>query len=76
MRTPEGVEIGRGRVVGAFRKATGSQNLDECVEVAPLDNGGRAVRDTKDRGNGPTLYFTRGEWRKFIDGVKDGQFDV
>lgn len=73
-----GVEVGKymPMVVGPFVKATGSStNADECVEVAPLDGGGRAVRDTKDRG-GPTLYFTRNEWLRFVDGVKAGEFDI
>jgi hypothetical protein len=69
-----GVEIGRGRIVGAFRKASGSQNIDECVEVAPLDNGGRAVRDSKDRA-GAVLYFTAGEWTAFLAGARQGEFD-
>ncbi|WP_433519999.1 DUF397 domain-containing protein [Nonomuraea sp. CA-143628] len=33
-----------------------------------------AVRDSKDRG-GPLLTFTPGEWRAFLGGVKDGEFD-
>ena len=40
-----------------------------CVEVAPLPEGGRAVRDSKDAG-GPVLRFTAEQWRAFIGGVK------
>jgi uncharacterized protein DUF397 len=47
----------------------------DCVEVAHLDDGGRAVRDTKDGGAGPVLLFTSSEWRAFVAGVKDGEFD-
>jgi Domain of unknown function (DUF397) len=47
----------------------------ECVEVADLPDGGRLVRDTKDHGRGPVLRFTAGEWRAFVLGVKDGEFD-
>jgi hypothetical protein len=46
-----------------------------CVEVADLADGGRAVRDSKDRGAGPILSFTAEEWRAFVAGVKDGEFD-
>lgn len=67
--------MSKGQVIGPFRKASGSENIDECVEVAPLDNGGRAVRDSKDPA-GPALHFTRGEWRRFLDGVRDGEFDL
>lgn len=50
-------------------------NGGQCVEVADLPDGGRAVRDTKDRGTGPVLLFTPTEWQAFIAGVKDGEFD-
>ncbi len=46
----------------------------ECVEVAFLDGGHVGVRDSKDR-SGPALVFTPGEWRAFIGGAKDGEFD-
>ncbi|MEU8267078.1 DUF397 domain-containing protein [Sphaerisporangium sp. NPDC049002] len=41
----------------------------DCVEVAPLADGRRAVRDSKDR-NGPALVFTPVEWTTFLDHVK------
>jgi hypothetical protein len=46
-----------------------------CVEVAALPDGGRAVRDTKDHGRGPVLWFTAGEWEAFLKGAKAGEFD-
>lgn len=33
------------------------------------------VRDSKDR-TGPVLAFTRDEWRAFLGGVRDGEFDI
>jgi hypothetical protein len=33
------------------------------------------VRDSKNR-TGPVLTFTRDEWRAFIGGTKDGEFDL
>jgi hypothetical protein len=33
------------------------------------------VRDSKDR-QGPELTFTPGEWRAFLDGVHDGEFEI
>lgn len=60
----------------AWRKASYSNgNGGDCVEVADLPDGGRLVRDTKDDGTGPMLRFTPGEWRAFVLGVKDGEFD-
>ena len=45
-----------------------------CVEVAQLPNGGRALRDSKDP-DGHILFFTLVEWDAFIIGVKRGEFD-
>ncbi len=45
-----------------------------CVEVAPLPDGGAAVRDTKDPGRAP-LVFDADEWDDFLAGVKIGEFD-
>jgi len=44
------------------------------VEVAFLDDGNVAVRDTKDGGTGPVLAFTPGEWDAFVNGVFAGEF--
>ena len=44
-----------------------------CVEVADLPDG-VAVRDSKNPGGSP-LLFTLAEWRAFIGGAKDGEFD-
>ncbi|MER6175560.1 DUF397 domain-containing protein [Streptosporangium sp. NPDC001681] len=58
-----------------WRKSTLSgTNNDNCVEVANLPSGGRAVRDSKDP-NGPMLSFTFDEWHGFIGGVRNGEFD-
>lgn len=58
-----------------WRTSTRSQTSN-CVEVAPLGTGATvALRDSKDRG-GPVLLFSRAEWRGFIAGAKNGQFDL
>lgn len=56
-------------VVGPFVKATASGQQGNCVEVAPLSHGGRAVRDSKDQ-HGPQLHFTAAQWSAFTDSVK------
>jgi Domain of unknown function (DUF397) len=45
-----------------------------CVEVA-LGKDEIAVRDSKDPG-GPVLRFTTGEWKAFLAGARDGEFDL
>jgi hypothetical protein len=59
-----------------WRKSTRSNGGGgNCVEVAELADGGRAVRDSKNP-DGPVLLFTAGEWLAFTGGVKDGEFDL
>ncbi|MPZ65142.1 MAG: DUF397 domain-containing protein [Pseudonocardiaceae bacterium] len=58
-----------------WRKSSFSNgNGGNCVEVADLDHGRRAVRDSKDP-HGPALIFTPGEWAAFTASVRDGEFD-
>lgn len=45
-----------------------------CVEVAYAD-GAVGVRDTKAQGIGPILEFNEREWRAFIAGAQNGEFD-
>jgi Domain of unknown function (DUF397) len=42
-----------------------------CVEVAQLPNGVIGVRDT----GGIVISYRPGEWRAFLDGVRNGEFD-
>ncbi|MEV4104735.1 DUF397 domain-containing protein [Nonomuraea sp. NPDC049649] len=58
-----------------WRKATASGDVGQCVEVATNLPGVVAVRDSKNP-QGPALIFTPGEWRAFVGGVKDGEFDL
>ena len=47
---------------------------DNCVEVAFVDDA-IAVRDSKNPA-GAVLLFTQGEWDAFVEGAKDGEFDL
>ncbi|MFI6630760.1 DUF397 domain-containing protein [Nonomuraea fuscirosea] len=59
-----------------WRKSTySSGNGGQCVEVAMNLPEVVAVRDSKDP-DGPKLLFTRDEWKAFIGGVMDGEFDI
>ncbi|WP_326697781.1 DUF397 domain-containing protein [Streptomyces sp. NBC_01754] len=62
-------------IVGPFVKSSTSGQQDACVEVAPLSDGGRAIRDSKDR-HGPQLFFSPTQWAAFTDSVKSGARDA
>jgi hypothetical protein len=66
----DGVEIG----MLQWRKSSGSESVNQCVEVADLPFGGRAVRDSKLGDGSPVLAFTAPEWAAFAAGVRDGEF--
>ena len=55
-------------------KATASAQSGQCVEQRRRD-GVIEVRDTKDRGQGPTLRFTPAEFAAWLDGARKGEFD-
>lgn len=57
-----------------YRKASFSNDQQACVEVAVTADGGRWVRDTKDRARS-AHYYTAHEWACFTEGVKAGEFD-
>jgi Domain of unknown function (DUF397) len=49
---------------------------ENCLEVGALADGGVVLRDTKDPFRATTLKFNRAEWRAFLLGAKDGEFDT
>jgi len=57
-----------------WRKSTRSNDTGECVEVADLDSGRWAVRDSKNK-TGPVLIFTAAQWAVFTASVRAGLFD-
>lgn len=56
-----------------WRKSSASGAENDCVEVAELPGGGRAVRDSKNPEREP-LRFTESEWAAFRTGVIAGEF--
>lgn len=55
-----------------WRKASASGAEHDCVEIAELPGGARAVRDSKNPGHEP-LRFTATEWNAFQEGVVAGE---
>ena len=58
-----------------WRKSTHSQGYSNCVEVADLLPGIRAVRDSKNPDGG-VLIFPAGQWSAFTAGVRAGEFNA
>ena len=56
------------------KSSRSGQYSDNCVEIAFVD-GAIAMRDSK-HPEGPVLIFTPGEWDAFVEGAKDGEFDL
>ncbi len=57
-----------------WHKSSRSGNNGQCVEVR--DQGDTVqVRDSRNP-SGLALIFTPVEWRAFIGGAKDGEFDL
>ncbi|GHA43559.1 transcriptional regulator [Streptomyces spiroverticillatus] len=57
-----------------WAKAQQSNGQGNCVEVAALDGGGMAVRNSR-FPDGPALVFTPAEAEAFLAGAREGQFD-
>lgn len=59
---------------GAWRKSKASQPSGNCLEVAIGADVVR-VRHSLDR-SGAILAFTHAEWRAFLTGARNGEFDL
>lgn len=68
-------KISADRFEGAvWRKSRHSGAIGNCVEIAPLDGGEIAMRNSR-HPNGSALVYTQAEVAAFLAGVKDGEFD-
>lgn len=70
MSTHRATDLGRAH----WRKSVRSGASGNCVEVAELPEGHRAVRDSK-KPHGSALIFSPAEWTAFAAGVRAGEFD-
>ena len=57
-----------------WTKSSLSHANGNCVEVAQLPERQVGMRDSKD-ADGLVLRFPQEEWRAFLDGVLNGEFD-
>ncbi|MEV6180572.1 DUF397 domain-containing protein [Streptomyces sp. NPDC052016] len=54
--------------------APGTEEHEERVEIAHLPNGAVAMRSSLDPDT--VLRYTEAEWRAFVLGARDGEFDL
>jgi hypothetical protein len=57
-----------------WRKSKESNATGECVEVAFADDA-VLVRHSHD-SSGPVLSFSHSEWKAFLAGARNGEFDL
>ncbi|MEU4800877.1 DUF397 domain-containing protein [Actinosynnema sp. NPDC023587] len=57
-----------------WRKSARSGAYGNCVELAALENGEIAMRNSR-FPDGPALVYTRAEIAAFVAGARDGEFD-
>jgi hypothetical protein len=65
----------RPATVPSWTKSSLSHANGNCVEVADLPGRQVGMRDSKDV-SGPVLRFPPEEWRAFLRGVRNGEFDI
>ncbi|GGV11730.1 regulator, BldB [Streptomyces filipinensis] len=57
-----------------WQGAPGTEEHEERVEIAYLPGGAVAMRSSLDHGT--VLRYTEAEWRAFVLGARDGEFDL
>lgn len=57
-----------------WQSAPGTEGHEERVEIAHLAGGAVAMRSSLDPGT--VLRYTEAEWRAFVLGARDGEFDL
>ena len=68
------MEIPQSENESCWVKSSLSFSNGNCVEVASLTGGFVGVRNSRE-SNGPVLRFTTDEWKAFLGGARNGEFD-
>jgi Domain of unknown function (DUF397) len=58
----------------SWTKSSLSHANGNCVEIANIEGGQVGMRDSKNVV-GPVLGISREEWRAFLSGIRNGEFD-
>ena len=64
----------RSAAASSWTKSSLSHANGNCIEVADLPDGQVGIRNSKDV-SGPVLQFRPEEWRAFLYGVRNGEFN-
>ena len=60
--------------ISPWTKSSMSHANGNCVEIADLSDGQVGIRDSKDV-TGPVLGIPSSEWKAFLGGIRNGEFD-
>jgi hypothetical protein len=71
---PRTEETARPDAGSPWTKSSLSHVNGNCVEVADIEGGRVGMRDSKNI-TGPVLGISPEEWRAFLGGVRNGEFD-
>jgi len=71
LRAEEPVRSAEG---SSWTKSSLSHANGNCVEIANIEGGQVGLRDSKNI-TGPVLGISREEWRAFLGGIRNGEFD-
>jgi hypothetical protein len=71
---PRTRETTRPAAGSAWTKSSLSHANGNCVQIAHIEDGQVGMRDSKN-ATGPVLAIQPEEWRAFLDGVRNGEFD-
>lgn len=73
---PGSRETAPSAITSSWTKSSLSHANGNCVEVTLLPGGQVGMRDSKHADDGPVLRIPQEEWRAFLRGARNGEFDL